>query len=152
MDREERYRTRMACRAGGYEVARQGDRYRAGLIDVRTLGKDAAAAILYSAEKATWMAGEAIQCLGGNGYINDSPTGRLWRDAKLYEIGAGPPEIRRILIRRSPFSDPPSRNPHPPPTTTRQNLQTTVEVDNRRQPCPQKMQHKYLPRHPIITT
>ena len=62
--------------------------------------KDAAGAILYSAEKATWMAGEAIQTLGGNGYINEYPVGRLWRDAKLYEIGAGTSEIRRMLIGR----------------------------------------------------
>jgi len=94
------YSTMMACRAYVYEVARQCDRSRAGLVDVRTLRKDCAAAILYSAEKATWMAGEAIQCLGGNGYINDYPTGRLWRDAKLYEIGAGTSEIRRMLIGR----------------------------------------------------
>jgi isovaleryl-CoA dehydrogenase len=99
------YSTMMACRAYVYEVARQCDRSRAGQIDVRTLRKDAAAAILYSAEKATWMAGEAIQCLGGNGYINDSPTGRLWRDAKLYEIGAGTSEIRRMLIGRELFSE-----------------------------------------------
>ena len=64
-----------------------------------------AGAILFAAEKATWMAGEAIQCLGGNGYINDYPTGRLWRDAKLYEIGAGTSEIRRMLIGRELFSD-----------------------------------------------
>ena len=69
------------------------------------LRKDAAGAILYSAEKATWMAGEAIQCLGGNGYINDYPTGRLWRDAKLYEIGAGTSEIRRMLIGRELFAE-----------------------------------------------
>jgi len=99
------YSTMMACRAYVYEVARQCDRSHAGLVDVRTLRKDAAAAILYSAEKATWMAGEAIQCLGGNGYINDSPTGRLWRDAKLYEIGAGTSEIRRMLIGRELFSE-----------------------------------------------
>ena len=99
------YSTMMACRAYVYEVARQCDRSHAGLIDVRTLRKDAAAAILYSAEKATWMAGEAIQCLGGNGYINDSPTGRLWRDAKLYEIGAGTSEIRRMLIGRELFTE-----------------------------------------------
>jgi isovaleryl-CoA dehydrogenase len=67
--------------------------------------KDAAGAILYSAEKATWMAGEAIQALGGNGYINDYPTGRLWRDAKLYEIGAGTSEIRRWLIGRELFGE-----------------------------------------------
>jgi len=94
------YSTMMACRAYVYEVGRQCDRSREGRVDIRTLRKDAAAAILYSAEKATWMAGEAIQCLGGNGYINDYPVGRLWRDAKLYEIGAGTSEIRRMLIGR----------------------------------------------------
>lgn len=67
--------------------------------------KDAASVILYTAEKATWMAGEAIQCLGGNGYVNEFPTGRLWRDAKLYEIGAGTSEIRRMLIGRELFED-----------------------------------------------
>ena len=67
--------------------------------------KDAAGAILYSAEKATWMAGEAIQALGGNGYINEYPAGRLWRDAKLYEIGAGTSEIRRMLIGRELFAE-----------------------------------------------
>jgi len=67
--------------------------------------KDAAGAILYSAEKATWMALEAIQCLGGNGYINDYPAGRLLRDAKLYEIGAGTSEIRRMLIGRELFNE-----------------------------------------------
>ncbi len=67
--------------------------------------KDAAGAILYSAEKATWMALEAIQCLGGNGYINEYPTGRLLRDAKLYEIGAGTSEIRRMLIGRELFKE-----------------------------------------------
>jgi isovaleryl-CoA dehydrogenase len=71
----------------------------------RTLRKDAAGAILYSAEKATWMAGEAIQALGGNGYTNEYPTGRLWRDAKLYEIGAGTSEIRRMLIGRELYSE-----------------------------------------------
>jgi len=99
------YSTMMACRAYVYEVGKQCDRSRAGQIDVRSLRKDAAAAILYSAEKATWMAGEAIQCLGGNGYINDYPTGRLWRDAKLYEIGAGTSEIRRMLIGRELFAE-----------------------------------------------
>ena len=98
------YSTMMACRAYVYEVGKQCDRSREGTIDVRTLRKDAAAAILYSAEKATWMAGEAIQCLGGNGYINEYPTGRLWRDAKLYEIGAGTSEIRRMLIGRELFA------------------------------------------------
>ena len=67
--------------------------------------KDCAGAILYAAEKATWMALEAIQCLGGNGYINDYPTGRLLRDAKLYEIGAGTSEIRRLLIGRELFEE-----------------------------------------------
>ncbi len=62
-----------------------------------------AGAILYAAERATWMALEAIQCLGGNGYINDFPAGRLLRDAKLYEIGAGTSEIRRMLIGREIF-------------------------------------------------
>ena len=70
-----------------------------------TARKDAAGAILYAAEKATWMALEAIQCLGGNGYTNDYPTGRLLRDAKLYEIGAGTSEIRRMLIGRELFRD-----------------------------------------------
>jgi isovaleryl-CoA dehydrogenase len=99
------YSTMMACRAYVYEVGKQCDRSREGKVDLRSLRKDAAAAILYSAEKATWMAGEAIQCLGGNGYINDSPTGRLWRDAKLYEIGAGTSEIRRMLIGRELFAE-----------------------------------------------
>ena len=99
------YTTMMACRAYVYEVGRQCDRARSGRADARSLRKDAAGAILYSAEKATWMAGEAIQCLGGNGYINDSPTGRLWRDAKLYEIGAGTSEIRRMLIGRELFAE-----------------------------------------------
>lgn len=99
------YATMMASRAYVYEVGRQCDRSRTGSIDVRSLRKDAAAAILFSAEKATWMAGEAIQCLGGNGYINDYPTGRLWRDAKLYEIGAGTSEIRRMLIGRELFAE-----------------------------------------------
>ena len=99
------YTTMMATRAYVYEVARQCDRSRQGKVDVRTLRKDAAGAILWAAEKATWMAGEAIQCLGGNGYINESPTGRLWRDAKLYEIGAGTSEIRRMLIGRELFAE-----------------------------------------------
>jgi isovaleryl-CoA dehydrogenase len=67
--------------------------------------KDAASVILYTAERATWMAGESIQCLGGNGYINEFQTGRLWRDAKLYEIGAGTSEIRRMLIGRELFDE-----------------------------------------------
>jgi isovaleryl-CoA dehydrogenase len=92
------YTTMNACRAYVYAVARACDRG-------QTTRKDAAGAILYAAEKATWMAGEAIQCLGGNGYINDFPTGRLWRDAKLYEIGAGTSEIRRMLIGRELFNE-----------------------------------------------
>jgi isovaleryl-CoA dehydrogenase len=92
------YTTMNACRAYVYAVGRACD---AG----RTTRKDAAGAILYAAEKATWMAGEAIQCLGGNGYINEFPTGRLWRDAKLYEIGAGTSEIRRMLIGRELFNE-----------------------------------------------
>ena len=67
--------------------------------------KDAAAVILFTAERATSMASDAIQCLGGNGYVNEYPVGRLWRDAKLYEIGAGTSEIRRMLIGRELFSD-----------------------------------------------
>ena len=86
-----------ACRAYVYAVAQACDR---GEI----MRKDAAGAILYAAEKATWMAGETIQALGGNGYINDYPAGRLWRDAKLYEIGAGTSEIRRMLIGRELFA------------------------------------------------
>ena len=92
------YSTFMACRAYVYAVGRACDRG-------ETTRKDAAGAILYAAEKATWMAGEAIQALGGNGYINDYPTGRLWRDAKLYEIGAGTSEIRRMLIGRELFGE-----------------------------------------------
>jgi isovaleryl-CoA dehydrogenase len=99
------YSTMMATRAYVYEVGKQCDRSREGKVDVRSLRKDAAGAILFAAEKATWMAGEAIQCLGGNGYINDYPTGRLWRDAKLYEIGAGTSEIRRMLIGRELFGE-----------------------------------------------
>jgi isovaleryl-CoA dehydrogenase len=98
------YSTMMACKAYVYAVGQACDR--ASTPDqVRALRKDAAGAILYSAEKATWMAGEAIQALGGNGYINDYPTGRLWRDAKLYEIGAGTSEIRRMLIGRELFAE-----------------------------------------------
>ena len=95
------YTTWQACRAYVYAVGQACDR----LDHSRTLRKDAAGAILYAAEKATWMAGEAIQTLGGNGYINDYPTGRLWRDAKLYEIGAGTSEIRRMLIGRELFAE-----------------------------------------------
>ena len=92
------YATFSACRAYVYAVGQALDRG-------ETTRKDAAGAILYAAEKATWMAGEAIQALGGMGYINESPTGRLWRDAKLYEIGAGTSEIRRWLIGRELFEE-----------------------------------------------
>ncbi|MBM3355512.1 MAG: isovaleryl-CoA dehydrogenase [Betaproteobacteria bacterium] len=92
------YTTFSACRAYVYAVGQALDRG-------ETTRKDAAGAILYAAEKATWMAGEAIQSLGGMGYINESPTGRLWRDAKLYEIGAGTSEIRRWLIGRELFGE-----------------------------------------------
>ncbi len=92
------YTTMNACKAYVYAVARACDRG-------QTTRKDAAGAILYAAEKATWMALEAIQALGGNGYINDYPTGRLLRDAKLYEIGAGTSEIRRMLIGRELFTE-----------------------------------------------
>ena len=98
------YTTMNACRAYVYSVGRACDRASTPE-EVRALRKDAAGAVLYSGEKATWMAGEAIQCLGGNGYINDYPTGRLWRDAKLYEIGAGTSEIRRWLIGRELFEE-----------------------------------------------
>ena len=91
------YVTLNAARAYVYAVAKSCDRG-------ETTRKDAAGAILYAAEKATWMALEAIQCLGGNGYINDYATGRLLRDAKLYEIGAGTSEIRRMLIGRELFA------------------------------------------------
>lgn len=97
------YTTMMACRAYVYEVGRACDR--ATPETLRHIRKDAAGAILFASERATWMAGEAIQALGGNGYINDYPTGRLWRDAKLYEIGAGTSEIRRMLIGRELFAE-----------------------------------------------
>ena len=87
-----------ACRAYVYAVAAACDRG-------ETTRKDAAGCILYSAEKATQMALQAIQALGGNGYINEFPTGRLLRDAKLYEIGAGTSEIRRMLIGRELFGE-----------------------------------------------
>ncbi|PRD45831.1 acyl-CoA dehydrogenase [Phyllobacterium phragmitis] len=92
------YTTFNACRAYVYAVAAACDRS-------ETTRKDAAGCILYAAEKATWCALEAIQALGGNGYINDYPTGRLLRDAKLYEIGAGTSEIRRMLIGREIFAE-----------------------------------------------
>jgi isovaleryl-CoA dehydrogenase len=90
------YSTWQATRAYVYAVGQACDRSDCS----RGLRKDAASAILYSAEKATWMAGETIQALGGVGYTNDFAAGRLWRDAKLYEIGAGTSEIRRMLIGR----------------------------------------------------
>jgi len=92
------YTTMSAARAYVYAVARACDRG-------ETARKDAAGAILYAAEKATTIALDAIQCLGGNGYINDFPSGRLLRDAKLYEIGAGTSEIRRMLIGRELFEE-----------------------------------------------
>jgi isovaleryl-CoA dehydrogenase len=92
------YTTMNASKAYAYTVAQACDRG-----DVAR--KDAAGVILYAAEKATWMALEAIQCLGGMGYMNESPTGRLLRDAKLYEIGAGTSEIRRMLIGRELFQE-----------------------------------------------
>jgi isovaleryl-CoA dehydrogenase len=92
------YTTMNACRAYVYAVAAACDRG-------ETTRKDAAGCILYAAEKATQVALEAIQCLGGNGYINDYPTGRLLRDAKIYEIGAGTSEIRRMLIGRELFRE-----------------------------------------------
>ena len=92
------YTTLNACRAYVYAVAGACDR---GEI----IRKDAAGAILFAAEKATWMALQAIQALGGNGYMNEYPTGRLLRDAKLYEIGAGTSEIRRMLIGRELFNE-----------------------------------------------
>jgi len=92
------YTTMNAARAYVYAVGRACDRG-------ETTRKDAAGAILFASERATWMAGEAIQALGGNGYVNEYSTGRLWRDAKLYEIGAGTSEIRRMLIGRELFND-----------------------------------------------
>ena len=92
------YTTMNACKAYVYAVARACDRG-------ETARKDAAGAILYASEKATQIALDAVQLLGGNGYINDYPTGRLLRDAKLYEIGAGTSEIRRWLIGRELFAE-----------------------------------------------
>jgi len=92
------YTTMSVCRAYVYAVAQACSRG-------ETSRKDCAGAILYAAEKATWMALEAIQTLGGNGYINEYPTGRFLRDAKLYEIGAGTSEIRRMLIGRELFNE-----------------------------------------------
>jgi isovaleryl-CoA dehydrogenase len=96
------YSTWSACRAYTYAVGEALDR---GTLAGTAARKDCAGVILYTAEKATWMAGEAIQALGGVGYTYDYPTGRLWRDAKLYEIGAGTSEIRRMLIGRELFAE-----------------------------------------------
>ncbi len=97
------YTTLQAARAFCYTVGKNLDAL--GREHVRRVRKDCASVILYCSEKATWMAGEGIQIFGGNGYINDYPLGRLWRDAKLYEIGAGTSEIRRMLIGRELFSE-----------------------------------------------
>jgi isovaleryl-CoA dehydrogenase len=97
------YTVLQAGRAFAYTVAKNLDLL--GTEHVRQVRKDCASVILWTAEKATWMAGEGVQIFGGNGYINDYPLGRLWRDAKLYEIGAGTSEIRRMLIGRELFSE-----------------------------------------------
>ena len=97
------YTVLQAGRAFCYTVGKNLDQLGAG--HVRQVRKDCASVILWCAEKATWMAGEGVQIFGGNGYINDYPLGRLWRDAKLYEIGAGTSEIRRMLIGRELFAE-----------------------------------------------
>ncbi|MFN9209792.1 MAG: isovaleryl-CoA dehydrogenase [Betaproteobacteria bacterium] len=97
------YTVLQAARSFCYTVGKNLDRL--GREHVRQVRKDCASVILWCAEKATWMAGEGIQIFGGNGYINDYPLGRLWRDAKLYEIGAGTSEIRRMLIGRELFAE-----------------------------------------------
>ena len=97
------YTVLQAGRSFAYTVAKNLDAL--GSEHVRRVRKDCASVILWTAEKATWMAGEGVQIFGGNGYINDYPLGRLWRDAKLYEIGAGTSEIRRMLIGRELFSE-----------------------------------------------
>jgi isovaleryl-CoA dehydrogenase len=96
------YTVLQAGRAFAYTVAKNLDLL--GTEHVRKVRKDCASVILWCAEKATWMAGEGVQIFGGNGYVNDYPLGRLWRDAKLYEIGAGTSEIRRMLIGRELFA------------------------------------------------
>ena len=97
------YTVLQAGRAFCYTVGKNLDQL--GAEHVRQVRKDCASVILWCAEKATWMAGEGVQIFGGNGYINDYPLGRLWRDAKLYEIGAGTSEIRRMLIGRELFAE-----------------------------------------------
>jgi isovaleryl-CoA dehydrogenase len=97
------YTVLQAGRSFAYTVAKKLDSL--GAEHVRQVRKDCASVILWTAEKATWMAGEGIQIFGGNGYINDYDVGRLWRDAKLYEIGAGTSEIRRMLIGRELFAE-----------------------------------------------
>jgi isovaleryl-CoA dehydrogenase len=97
------YTVLQAARAFCYTVGKNLDQL--GAEHVRQVRKDCASVILWCAEKATWMAGEGIQVYGGNGYINEFPLGRLWRDAKLYEIGAGTSEIRRMLIGRELFAE-----------------------------------------------
>ena len=97
------YTVLQAGRSFAYTVAKNLDML--GSDHVRQVRKDCASVILWTAEKATWMAGEGIQIFGGNGYINEYPLGRLWRDAKLYEIGAGTSEIRRMLIGRELFAE-----------------------------------------------
>ena len=97
------YTVLQAARSFAYTVAKNLDML--GKDHVRQVRKDCASVILWCAEKATWMAGEGIQVHGGNGYINEFPLGRLWRDAKLYEIGAGTSEIRRMLIGRELFAE-----------------------------------------------
>ncbi|MCD2512770.1 isovaleryl-CoA dehydrogenase [Comamonas endophytica] len=97
------YTVLQAGRSFAYTVAKNLDLL--GTEHVRQVRKDCASVILWCAEKATWMAGEGVQIYGGNGYINEYPLGRLWRDAKLYEIGAGTSEIRRMLIGRELFSE-----------------------------------------------
>jgi len=104
------YTSLSSCRAYTYAVGKSLDRLdrqaaTPGSGHARSVRKDCAGVILVAAEKATWMAGEAIQILGANGYINEYPAGRLWRDAKLYEIGAGTSEIRRMLIGREIFHE-----------------------------------------------
>ena len=97
------YTVLQAARSFCYTVGKNLDMLGSG--HVRQVRKDCASVILWCAEKATWMAGEGIQIFGGNGYINEYPLGRLWRDAKLYEIGAGTSEIRRMLIGRELFAE-----------------------------------------------